>query len=1036
MVNMKSMMPLRSRISLGLVAVLLLFASPSHRLLAQGAIQYPDLQAVIPLDSLVIGQPTATTRELQYTHHIANLGDGPLEIRPQYNPATDTAQGFQSLYTRDASGNWSLVSELPIVGQFSYHPAHGHYHFPLAYYGIHAVAADGSVGAPLAVSTKVGYCIADDVIEDATVPHLQPHGYWGGTCPFPTATRGISVGWSDVYDSTDAGQSIDITALPDGLYWFRTIVDPYNYLAETDETNNITDLKLQITGTTVSIVGSPAHPSSRPPTVTMSAPLPTTLAGTVTVSAAASDVTGIASVEFLVDGLPIGGSLTAAPYSMSWDSTTIADGVHYVSAQALAASTMYGTAAPVAVTVSNASPPPPPPPPGGLALDQIAVTDAKGVATTRTFSTTSASELLVALVASDGPQGANWQTVAVTGAGLVWNPVARANTANGDTEIWQASTSNPLVNVTVSSQQAFSGFRQSLTVLTFSNAKGVGGSNAASAVTGGPTLSLMAQPGSLVYGVGFDWDRASARTVGTGQALVHQFLDTAVGDTMWVQALTSPTAAAGVLRLNDTAPTTDQWNFAAVEIQAAAVSPPPPPAISNVLVTNRTANSAAVTWTTNVAATSQVQYGPTVPYSSTVSDPTLTTNHSVALSGLTPATTYHYQLTSQDASSRSASTGDFVFTTAAQSQISCSIIAPAANSVVSGSITVSANAGSTASIAGVQFQVDGINLGGEVGGNQTPPYSTTWNTATVSNGTHVLTAVARDPTANTATSSITVTVNNPTTVIVPNVVGQTQAAATTALTTAGLAVSSSTASSVTVPAGSVISQSPAGGTAVVPGSTDAIVVSSGSSSPAISVDQLVASDGHGTSTTPAFTTTAAGEILVAFAASDGPPTGGQSVTISGAGLTWTRVGQANTQLGAAEIWVATATTQLTNVTVQSTQSIDGFDQSLTVIAFAGATGVGAVASGGSATGAPSASLVTTTAGAVVYGVGYDWDAANARVLGAGQVMLHQLVDTSTGDTAWVQAWSGPVMTPGTTITLNDTAPTFDQWNFAILEIVP
>jgi len=49
--------------------------------------------------------------------------------------------------------------------------------------------------------------------------------------------------------------------------------------------------------------------------------------------------------------------------------------------------------------------------------------------------------------------------------------------------------------------------------------------------------------------------------------MVHEWLDTAIGDTYWVQARNSPTSAAGsVVQINDTAPTTDRWNIAAVEI--------------------------------------------------------------------------------------------------------------------------------------------------------------------------------------------------------------------------------------------------------------------------------------------------------------------------------------------------------------------------------------------------------------------------------------------------------------------------------------
>jgi hypothetical protein len=50
--------------------------------------------------------------------------------------------------------------------------------------------------------------------------------------------------------------------------------------------------------------------------------------------------------------------------------------------------------------------------------------------------------------------------------------------------------------------------------------------------------------------------------------LVHQRLDSQVHDTYWVQSTTVPSTAFGVVDIHDSAPTTDQWNYAAVEIVA------------------------------------------------------------------------------------------------------------------------------------------------------------------------------------------------------------------------------------------------------------------------------------------------------------------------------------------------------------------------------------------------------------------------------------------------------------------------------------
>ena len=128
--------------------------------------------------------------------------------------------------------------------------------------------------------------------------------------------------------------------------------------------------------------------------------------------------------------------------------------------------------------------------------------------------------------------------------------------------------------------------------------------------------------------------------------------------------------------------------------------------------------------------------------------------------------------------------------------------------------------------------------------------------------------------------------------------------------------------------------------------------------------------------------------------------------------------------------------RLTNVTVKSTQSMTGHRQSLTVVAFRGASGVGASASANAATGAPSTTLVTTKPNALVYGVGDDWDRAVARTLGSGQVMVHQSVVTAVGDTFWVQSRNAAVPSAGTSVQINCTAPTNDRWNFVGVEIVP
>ncbi len=169
-------------------------------------------------------------------------------------------------------------------------------------------------------------------------------------------------------------------------------------------------------------------------------------------------------------------------------------------------------------------------------------------------------------------------------------------------------------------------------------------------------------PNSWVFGVGFDWTQGLARTVGAGQTLVDQVLQT--GGTFWTQSQTGVTPTQGTaVTINDTAPTTDYWDVAVAEILSGAASAGP--VISNISATQITSAGATITWTTSQAATSQVNYGLTSTYtSSSPLNNTLVTSHSVTLSGLTASTTYHYQAVSGNANG-SSSSPDATFTTAA-----------------------------------------------------------------------------------------------------------------------------------------------------------------------------------------------------------------------------------------------------------------------------------------------------------------------------------------------------------------------------------
>jgi hypothetical protein len=93
-----------------------------------------------------------------------------------------------------------------------------------------------------------------------------------------------------------------------------------------------------------------------------------------------------------------------------------------------------------------------------------------------------------------------------------------------------------------------------------------------------------------------------------------------------------------------------------------------PPTISNVAASSITSSGAIITWNTNEASDSQVEYGLTTSYGSSIRlDPTMVTSHSRPLGSLQANTLYNYRVKSRDAAGNLAVSGNFTFTTQATS---------------------------------------------------------------------------------------------------------------------------------------------------------------------------------------------------------------------------------------------------------------------------------------------------------------------------------------------------------------------------------
>ena len=168
-------------------------------------------------------------------------------------------------------------------------------------------------------------------------------------------------------------------------------------------------------------------------------------------SAAASDNVGVAGVQFKLDGANLGAEKTSAPYSVSWDTTTVSNGTHTLTAVARDAAGNSGTSAPVTVNVSNAAPPTSDTTPPALSV--ATPIDGSPVSGTVMISSTASDNVGVVGVQLklDGaalgselaspPYSMSWNTTKVSNGPHILKAVARDQAGN-----WTASSVKIRVN--------------------------------------------------------------------------------------------------------------------------------------------------------------------------------------------------------------------------------------------------------------------------------------------------------------------------------------------------------------------------------------------------------------------------------------------------------------------------------------------------------------------------------------------------------------------------------------------------------------
>lgn len=114
------------------------------------------------------------------------------------------------------------------------------------------------------------------------------------------------------------------------------------------------------------------------------------------------------------------------------------------------------------------------------------------------------------------------------------------------------------------------------------------------------------------------------------------------------------------------------------------------PVISNI-VSDPTHNSVTITWDTDEASSSIVEYGPTASYGTTTTEADTSprvTSHSVVISSLDPSSTYHFRVKSNDASSNLQTSSDQTFDTDATPDVTAPVISNVSSTPLGTSVTI------------------------------------------------------------------------------------------------------------------------------------------------------------------------------------------------------------------------------------------------------------------------------------------------------------------------------------------------------------
>ena len=614
-----------------------------------------------------------------------------------------------------------------------------------------------------------------------TAPDTQPPTMPTNLTATAVSSSQINLAWAAATDNVGvAGYRVfrngSQVAAPVGIAYADTnlaATTTYSYtVAAFDAAGNVSAFSAAVLATT------PAAPvpDTNPPAITITAPANgAVVTGPVTISANATDNVAVVGVQFKADGVNLGAEVPSAPYQAAWNSALAANGAHSLTAAARDAAGNSTTVS-VIVTVSNTVP--------VLGLVCSWPFD-EGAGTTANDASGSGNPGTLV----NNPA---WTTGKINGA-LSFNGVNNyvstpslnlAGTRSVTVALWVNRTYSKAGGHTLFESSA--NYNNSTTGFGFfpddTSVCSSGGMMVGLQGNAGYNLKCYAQPTSGVWHhlvTVLDKSQSAANEVslyvdGVLQTAQAQSYSSANTNNFGVNPLYLMSRGGS---LSYSAGLIDDFRIynralSVAEVQqlyalGTAPDTQPPTVPTNLTATAVSFSQVNLAWAAAADNVGVAGYR-IFRNGSQIATPVGTV---YADTNLSAATTYNYTVAAFDAAGNvSAASATVPVTTPAApvpdtNAPTITIIAPTNGAVVTGLVTVSANATDNVAVVGVQFKVDGANLGAEV---TAAPYQAVWSSVTAANGAHTLTATARDAASNSATATVTVTASN--TVVVPGLV--------------------------------------------------------------------------------------------------------------------------------------------------------------------------------------------------------------------------------------------------------------------------